>query len=56
MTPLKLIQKCAPYIVPEITKLVNNSTTQNIFPNDLKFVEVSSLIKNKDALSLLNHL
>ena len=55
MMPMKLLQKCAPYIAPEISKLVNNSIIKSVFPNDLKFVEVSSLFKKKDALSKINY-
>ena len=52
---MKLLQKCAPYIAPEISKLVNNSIIKSVFPNDLKFSEVSSLFKMKDALSKINY-
>ena len=55
MMPLKLLQKCAPYIAPGISKLVNNSIIKSVFPNDLKFAEVSSLFKKKDALSKINY-
>ena len=52
---MKLLQKCAPYIAPGISKLVNNSTIKSVFPNDLKFAEVSFLFKKKDALSKINY-
>ena len=55
MMPMKLLQKCAPYIAHEIAKLVNNSFTKSSFPNDLKFAEVSSLFKKKDSLSKMNY-
>lgn len=55
MMPMKLLQKCAPHIAPQLAKLVNNSITENIFPNDLKFAEVSSLFKKKDPLSKINY-
>ena len=55
MIPMKLLQKCAPYIAPEISKLVNNFIIKSVFPNDLKFAEVSSLFKKKDALSKINY-
>ena len=54
MMPMKLLQKCPPYIAPEISKLVNNSM-KSAFPNDLKFAEVSSLFRKKDALNRINY-
>ena len=55
MMPIKLLQKCTPYIAHEIAKLVNKSFTKSSFPNDLKFAEVSSLLKKKDSLSEMNY-
>ena len=45
MMLIKLSQKCAPYIAPEIANLVNNSFTKSFFSND--FAEVSSLFKKR---------
>ena len=47
---MKLLQKCAKYIAPDIAKLINDSFKKCIFPDDLKFAEVSSLFKSNDAL------
>ena len=49
--PMKLLQKCAKYIAPDIAKLINNSFSKCVFPDDLKFAEVSSLFKRNDALN-----
>ena len=46
MVPMKLLQ---------IAKMVNNSIIKGIFPGDLKFAEVSSLFKKKDALTKINY-
>ena len=48
MVPMKLLQKSAPYIAPDISRLMNNLVLESIFPSDLKFTEVSSLFKKKD--------
>ena len=53
--PMKLLQKCAKYIAPDIAKLINNSFSKCVFPNDLKFAEVSSLFKRNDALNKSNY-
>ena len=55
MVPMKLLQKSAPYIAPVIAKMVNNSISKGNFPGDLKFAEVSSLFKKKDALNKINY-
>ena len=55
MMPMKLLQKCAPYIAPEISKLVNNSIIKSVFPNDLKFADLSFLFKKKDTFSKINY-
>ena len=47
--------KCAKYISPDIPKLINNSSCKRIFPDDLKFVEVSSLFKRNGALNKSNY-
>ena len=49
MVPMKLLQKSASYIAPDIAKMVNNSIIKGIFPGALKFAEVSPLFKKKDA-------
>ena len=53
--PMKLLQKCAKYIAPDIAKLINDSLKKCIFPDDLKFAEVSSLFKRNDALNKSNY-
>ena len=55
MVPMKLLQKSVSYIAPDIAKMVNNYIIKGIFPGDLKFAEVSSLFKKKDALNNINH-
>ena len=54
MVPMKLLQKSASHIAPDIAKMVNNSIIKGIFPGDLKFAEVSSL-KKKDTLNKINY-
>ena len=54
MVPMKLLQKSASYIAPDIAKMVNNSIIKGIFLGDLKFAEVSPLLKKKDALNKIN--
>ena len=54
MVPMKLIQKSAQYIAPDISRLINNSVLESIFSSDLKFAEVSSLFKKKDNLNNIN--
>ena len=53
--PMKLLQKCAKYIAPDIAKLINNSISKCVFPDDLTFAEVSSLFKRNDALNESNY-
>ena len=55
MVPMKLLQKSAQYIAPDISRLINNSLLESIFPSDLKFAEVSSLFKKKDNLNKINY-
>ena len=43
------------YIAPDIAKLINDSFKKCIFPDDLKFVEVSSLFKRNDASNKSNY-
>ena len=50
--PRKFLQKCAKYIAPDIAKLINNYSSKWVFPDDLKFAEVSSLFKRNDAFEL----
>ena len=52
---MKLLQKCVKYIAPDIAKLINDSFKKCIFPDDLKFAEVSSLFKRNDALNKSNY-
>ena len=52
---MKLLQKCAKYIAPDIAKLIKNYFKKCIFPDDLKFAEVSSLFKRNDALNKSNY-
>ena len=49
MMPMKLLQKCAPYIAPEISKLVNNSIIKSVFPNDLMYVDCQLYLSAKTA-------
>ena len=53
--PMKVLQKCAKYIAPDIAKLINDSFKKCISPDDLKFAEVSSLFKRNDALNKSNY-
>ena len=55
MVPMKLLQKSASYIAPDIAKMVNISIIKGIFLGDLKFSEVSSLFKKKDDLNKINY-
>ena len=43
-----------PLSIP-LTFLINNSISQNVFPDDLKCAEVSPLFKKNDNLSKLNY-
>ena len=52
---MKLLQKCAKYILPDIAKLINNYFCKRIFPGVLKFAEVTSLFKRNDALNKSNY-
>ena len=52
---MKLLQKCAKYISPDIAKLLNNYFCKRIFPDDIKFAEVSSLFERNDALNKSNY-
>ena len=56
MVPMKLLQKSAQHIAPDIARLINNSVMESIFPGDLKFAEVSSLFKKKDNLNKINYI
>ena len=48
--PMKMLQKSAKYIASAIAKIINDSMSNCIFPDSLKFAEVSSLFKKKDTL------
>ena len=50
-----MLQKSAKYIAPAIVKLINDSLSKCVFPDSLKFAEVSSLFKKKDALIKTNY-
>ena len=50
-----VLQKYASYIALAIAKLINDSTIKGIFPGDLKFAEVPSLFKMRDALNKMNY-
>ena len=49
--PMKLLQKFAKYIAPDIAELIISSFSKCV----LKFVEVSSLFKRNDALNKSNY-
>ena len=53
--PMKLLQKSAAYIASDIAKMINDSMTKCVFPDSLKFAEVSSLFKKKDTLNKVNY-
>ena len=55
MVPSKVLQKLAPYIAPDISRLINNSVLESVFPSDLKFAEMSSLFKKKHNLNKINY-
>ena len=55
MMPMKMLQKSAKYITPAVVKLINDSMSKSVFPDSLKFAEVSSLFKKKDALIKPNY-
>ena len=45
--PMKLLQKSAAYIASDIAKMINDSMTKCVFPDSLKFAEVSSWFKKE---------
>ena len=47
MMHMRLFQKCAPYIAPEISKLVNNFIIKSVFPNDLNSRRCLLCLKRK---------
>ena len=53
--PMKMLQKSAKYIAPAIANMINDSMSKCIFPDSLKFAEVSSLFKKKDTLIKTNY-
>ena len=53
--PMKMLQKSAKYIVSAIAKIINDSMSNCVFPDSLKFAEVSSLFKKKDTLIKTNY-
>ena len=53
--PMKLLQKSAAYIASDIAKMINDSMTKCVFPDSLKFAEVSSLFKKKDTLNKVDY-
>ena len=40
--PMKMLQKSAKYIAPAIANMINNSMSKCVFPDSLKFAEMSS--------------
>jgi Notch-like protein len=46
---------CYRELTPTLTKIINNSITQCVFPSDLKKAEVIPLYKKKDHLSKENY-
>ena len=53
--PMKLLQKSAAYIASDIAKVINDSMIKCVFPDSLKFAEVSSLFKKKDTLNKVKY-
>ena len=54
--PMKMLQKSAKYIItPAIANIINDSLSKCVFPDSLKFAEVSSLLKKKDTLIKTNY-
>ena len=53
--PMKMLQKSAKYIAPAIANMINDSMSKCVFPDSLKFAEVSSLFKKKDTLIKTNY-
>ena len=53
--PIKMLQKSAKYIAPAIANMINDSMSKCVFPDSLKFAEVSSLFKKKDTLIKTNY-
>ena len=51
MVPMEWLQKLAPYIAPDTSRLMDNSVLESMFPSGLKFAEASSLFKKKDNLN-----
>ena len=47
MVPMKLLQKLAQHIAPDIARLINNSVMESIFPGDLKFAGVLPFQKER---------
>ena len=53
--PMKMLQKSAKYIASAIAKIINDYMSNCVFPDSLKFAEVSSLLKKKDTLIKTNN-
>ena len=53
--PMKMLQKSARYIAPDIVNMINDSMSKCVFPDSLKFAEVSALFKKKDTLIKTNY-
>ena len=53
---MKMLQKSAKCIItPAIANMINDSMSKCVFPDSLKFAEVSSLLKKKDTLIKTNY-
>ena len=52
--PMKMLQKSAKYIAPAIANVINHSMSKCVFPNSLRFAEMSSLFKKEDTLIKIN--
>ena len=53
--PPRIIKLCHKELTPALTKIINNSISQCVFPSHLKKAEVIPLYKKKDHLSKENH-
>jgi exonuclease III len=51
----KVLKISAPFITPIITDMINHCIRHCIFPSDLKFAEVSSILKKSDRLNKANY-
>ncbi len=49
-TPPKIVKLCSYELSQTLTELVNNAFKQNIFPDDMKWADVSPIFKKKDDM------